>query len=86
MFIRNYSNEELIAELEARGFTILSDEEVDEANEAIDAGNVLMNLTIAIHAALESSNDILLNKLLEALIFSATGEDVEISNEEVDAA
>jgi len=86
MFIRNYSNEELIAELEARGFTIMSDEEADEVNDSIDAGNVLMGLTVAIHTALEQSNDILLNKLLEALIFSATGENIEITFEEENAA
>jgi hypothetical protein len=86
MFIRNYSNEELIAELEARGFTILSGEEADEMNDSIDAGNVLMGLTVAIHTALEQSNDILLNKLLEALIFSATGENIEITFEEENVA
>ena len=86
MFIRNFSNEELIAELEARGFNVLSDEELDETNDSIDAGNVLMGLTVAIHAALETRNDILLNKLLEALIFSATGENVEIDNYEEETA
>jgi hypothetical protein len=45
-----------------------------------------MGLTVAIHTALEQSNDILLNKLLEALIFSATGENIEITFEEENVA
>jgi hypothetical protein len=87
MALFDYTNEELIRELQDRGFMVLTQEEAVEAVEANASCEILENLVFAIRAALEVENHDLITKLLEALIFCATGEETTIEYaDELEAA
>lgn len=75
----------LIDNLKDRGYQAFTNEEVrefeetmDEAEEAIEGGEMLSDLATGLLGALKQQNSELTLKLMEAIIYGATGEKVEL--------
>lgn len=82
MQLCDYSAAELIRELEQRGFMILTQEEVEEVNDDIEGGNLIVSLVEALHSSINLGDIELQVKLIEAIVFAATGEHLEPEDEE----
>lgn len=70
----------LIDNLVDRGFTILASDQVEEIEEIIEGGNILESLIHGLNGSIKqrNGNDDLTLKLIEAIIFTATGEATKV--------
>jgi hypothetical protein len=82
----NFNTQQLIDELHDRGAGLfLSNEEVDDVNETIEGGNMLVDLISALRSARILNDSVLQIKLIDALIF-ATVEEGDVDDIEKHAA
>lgn len=78
MTLSVFTTPELVAELKDRGLIVLTADEVEEVNQDIAAGDVLANLIGALNNAIHIQDGNLQIKLIDAMIYAATGEEVSV--------
>lgn len=71
----------LIGNLKDRGYVIMSDEDAEGFDADVEGGEILQDLSYGLLGAIKQQNSDLTLKLLEAIIFGATGEQIELRTE-----
>lgn len=85
--VSDFETQKLIDELKDRGFVVMDKDEAEEVAGDLAAGETVLDLITGLRGAFASENYILQNQLITALIFLATGEEVElVFEDEQDAA
>lgn len=78
MNLRDIATQQLIDELADRGLTVFTADEMEEVTQEIAGGNVLIDLIGALNSAIHIEDGNLQIKLIDALIYAATGEEVSV--------
>lgn len=85
--VSDFETQKLIDELKDRGFVVMDKDEAEEVAGDLAAGETVLDLITGLRGAFASENYTLQNQLITALIFLATGEEVElVFEDEQDAA
>jgi hypothetical protein len=78
MNVRDFTTQQLIDELADRGLTVFTADEIEEVNNDIAGGEVLAGLIGALSSAIFIEDGNLQIKLIDAMIYAATGEEVSV--------
>lgn len=78
MNLRDIATQQLIDELSDRGLTVFTADEMEEVTQEIAGGSVLIDLISALNSAIRIEDGNLQIKLIDAMIYAATGEEVSV--------
>lgn len=78
MNLRDIATQQLIDELADRGLTVFTADEMEEVTQDIAGGNALVDMIGALNTAIYLNDGALQLKLIDALIYAATGEEVSV--------
>lgn len=76
--LTDLQHQDLINEIRDRGFTVLDQDEVNEIKGDLQTGERIINMICGLSASIACRSDDLTIRLIEQLLFLATGEETEL--------